>query len=172
MYSNFKYGYTVNLEHPEQWNKTSGNALHTDVKFENTDNGTVFFVNIQDLGDKITLTAWDMYDMFVSKSKKQNMYAQYNLGVKIIKDDYDKVMYRGLKSLKITLDTEIESDELPIPMRIKQISYTFFVRQYCFTVTAKALDLLMKEDPNCFKKLFSYFGLIPTREDSKNGIIQ
>ena len=171
VYSNFKYGYTVRLENPTLWIKTSGNALHTDVKFENVEDGTIFFINIQNLGSKTSLTAWDIYESVVDSRDKFKSYVGKSLGVKVLKDNYKKVVYKGMKSIKTTLDIEIESDEFPVPMPIKQISYTFFVRQYRFTVTAKALGLLMEDDPNYLNNLFSCFGLIPTKEEGEKGIL-
>lgn len=164
VYSNFKYGYTINLNNPKDWVKKPGNALHTDSKFENINDGSVYFVNVQEVGEA-EVSAWDTYDYFVKQMNSviHKMYS--DMGIKVVNYKHSKVMFKGIESIKSVLDAEVISDELAAPILVRNVSYSFFSRGVRFTVSAKIADIILKDDPEYFNSLFWGFGLVHTKKD-------
>lgn len=93
VYSNFEYGYTINLPSPLEWKKTTGNALHTSVKFENVVDGTIFFVNVIPMKQTAEISTWDIYTDAKAAFDKQKEYIRNNIGIEVISDNFEKVVF-------------------------------------------------------------------------------
>lgn len=170
VYSNFEYGYTINLSSPLEWKRTTGNALHTSVKFENVIDGTIFFVNVIPMKQKTEITAWDVYEEVKTAFNKQKEYTKKTIGVEFISDSFEKVIFRGIKSLKATSVYKIESDELETPLIVEQVSYSLIRNNSTFTIGVKAIFKSRKDSQSYLRKIFSGFGLVHTRSEIERSL--
>lgn len=164
VYSNFVYGYTIRLFDPSHWEKTAGSAQHTAVRFDHTENGYMLTVNIIPMNEYVSSgSTWDVYDNFKGLMQTQIEYLQKQLGSKILSSNCSKVIFCGKKSVKTSLLYEMESDQLPAPMKILQESYSFLYNNATFTVGAKGL-YINKNSNKDMNSIFSCFGLIHSNE--------
>lgn len=65
-YANFKYGIAFNLTRGVSWERVSGTAKHTVVKFLQPDSGLTMYANIYPLGAGVPSdNIWDIYSEFI-----------------------------------------------------------------------------------------------------------
>ena len=122
-YANFKYGIAFNLTRGILWERVSGTAKHTIVKFLQPDSGLTIFVNINPIETIIpTENIWDVYDEFVESYKAKVLpYASSNNGIEITNFWDERSEICGKQAVKIICQHIINDDRYD-----ENISYTTY----------------------------------------------
>ena len=160
VYANFKYGIAFNLPRDVDWEKISGTAKHTIVKFIQPETGLFIVANVIPFSDDIGINdIWYFYDEFVKQSKTKVLpYISNNTSKKVTCFEHEKATISGKHSIKtIFRYTEDICGEV---VSFTSIEYRFIHNDYTIGISAtcpdECLELYMQEGMSLEYFLYSF----------------
>lgn len=168
IYANFKNGVAFNLTRGLHWEKISGTAKHTIVKFLQPETGLTMFANIYPIEIDIKgHDIWDVYNEFIKPYKEKVLfqYCKDNLGMNITNVKNEKAIICGKHAIKLKYDFTFDDDRFSEKTKYTTIEYIFIHNQATFCVAAscpiESLDLFTEEGVS-LEFFLSSFHLTPT----------
>lgn len=137
IYANFKYGIAFNLTRDVSWQKVSGIAKHTIVKFLQPNSGLTMYANIYPLGEDIpTDDIWKMYSEYIKIYKEKVLpYVSNNNGVEVTELKHRKADICGKNAIKTEYNF-ILNDERYDGEKYASVEYVFLNNGSMFSVGA------------------------------------
>lgn len=166
VYSNFKYGFSIDLPSDIFWQKTSGTSKHTIFKVVQPDTEMVMFVNVFDYRE----TGKELDDIWVFENEfktiilpeSRNLVSD-NSQEKIVSQNIEKCVFSGRHAFKITAKSTLDDDRYSSPVSMSTYDYTFMRSNMMYTVSLKCysdIEEHLQNEGIDIKSLFKGFSLI------------
>lgn len=141
VYANFKYGIAFNLTRGVSWERVSGTAKHTVVKFLQPDSGLTMYANIYPLGaDVPSDDIWDIYSEFINIYKEEVFpYGSNNNGIEVENFKHRKADMCGKNAIKIEYNFIID-DERYDGEQFTSVDYAFLYKGSMVSVGATCIN--------------------------------
>lgn len=171
-YANFKYGIAFNLTRGVSWEKVSGTAKHTVVKFLQPDSGLTMYANIYPLGaDVPSDNIWDIYSEFIKTYKDVAMpYISNNNGIEVTNFKHRRADICGKNAIKIEYNFIID-DERYDGDQFTSVDYAFLYKGSMVSVGATCINEWVDnflEDNFTLEDFLRSFHLTPTNNNNIN----
>lgn len=139
VYSNYKYGIAFNLLNRFCWQKLSGTAKHTVVKFVQPETQLTLFVNINPIEGKNDINdIWDFYDKFKKIVTDVILNDVNKNNAEKVKDiNFKKAEICGKHAIKSRYISELGDDRFENKSIIITVDYTFIFNNAITTLTVK-----------------------------------
>lgn len=171
IYANFKYEIAFNLTRNISWERISGIAKHTVVKFLQPDSGLTMYANIYPIGEDVPSdNIWDIYDEFIRLYKEDVLpYFSNNSALKVENYEHRKADICGKNAIKIECDFLMD-DERYDGEKYTSVEYIFFYKNSMIGVGATCIDEWVnyyKKNDFTLEDFLRSFHLTPTYHKKK-----
>lgn len=170
VYANFKYGIAFNLTRGVSWERVSGTAKHTVVKFLQPNSGLTMYANIYPLGaDVPSDDIWDIYSEFIKIYKEEVLpYGSSNNGIEVENFKHRKADICGKNAIKIEYNFIID-DERYDGEQFTSVDYAFLYKGSMVSVGATCINEWVDnflEDDFTLEDFLRSFHLTPTNNNN------
>lgn len=171
-YANFKYGIAFNLTRGVSWERVSGTAKHTVVKFLQPDSGLTMYANIYPLGAGVPSdNIWDIYSEFIKIYKEGAMpYISNNNGIEVNNFTHRKADICGKNAIKIEHNFIIDDERYDGEI-FTTVEYIFLYKGSMVSVGATCINEWVDnflEDNFTLEDFLRSFHLTPTNNNNIN----
>lgn len=166
IYANFKYGIAFNLTRGLSWQRISGTAKHTIVKFLQPESGLTMYANIYPLGaDVPSDDIWDIYNEFIKLYKEEALpYVSSNNGVEVENFKHRRADICGKNAIKIECNFIIDDERYDGEL-FTSVDYAFLYKGSMVSVGATCINEWVDnflEDDFTLEDFLRSFHLTPT----------
>jgi len=170
VYSNFKYGFAVQLPRDVVWWLTTGTSKHTVVKFAQPHTNMVLFANIQEVDARAKdMDMWDKFEEMKQYVAKDVVSHVSNNSKETIKDlKLYKVTFCGKHALKQQYTAIVSDDRYEEPDIYYSMNYILIRDRYLYNFTVKCYKDVydeMQKDGIRLEDWLKCFSMIPFGTD-------